>query len=87
VFTFLEFRQMEYDNYIIYSYCCELKIPGGGGGGMQKEIRHNSIPSYRPDKASGMVAFLFVDQALGTGGSHFVSIDCPPKFAAALMLS
>jgi hypothetical protein len=39
------------------------------------------------DKASGMMAFLVIDRALGTGGSHFVSIDCPPKFAAALILS
>jgi hypothetical protein len=34
-----------------------------------------------------MMAYLFIDPALGTGGSHFVSIDCPPKFAAAQMLS
>jgi hypothetical protein len=42
---------------------------------------------YRPDKGSGMMAYLVIDRALGTGDSHFVSVDCPPKFAAALMLS
>jgi hypothetical protein len=34
-----------------------------------------------------MIAHLLTDRALGTGGSHFVSIDLHPKFAAALMLS
>jgi hypothetical protein len=62
---------MEYDNYIIYSYSCELLIlePGGGAN------------------AGGMMACLLIDRALSTGGSHVVSINCPSKFAAALMLS
>jgi hypothetical protein len=34
-----------------------------------------------------MMACLVIDRALGVGGSHFVLTDCPPKFAAALMLS
>jgi hypothetical protein len=50
-----------------------------------KDWWHNSI-SYRSDMASGLVAYLVIDRALGTGGSHFVSIDCPSNFAAALML-
>jgi hypothetical protein len=58
-----------------------------GGGAIHKDWWHNSIPSYRPDKASGMMAYLIIDRALGTGGSYFVSIDWTSKFAAALMLS
>jgi hypothetical protein len=57
-----------------------------GGGAIHKDWWHNSIPSYRPDKASGMMAYLVIDRALVTGGSHFVSIDWTSKFAAALML-
>jgi hypothetical protein len=30
VFTFLELRQIEYDNHISYSTSCELVIFGGG---------------------------------------------------------
>jgi hypothetical protein len=33
-----------------------------------------------------MMAYLHIDRVLGTGGSHFLSIDCSSKFAAALML-
>jgi hypothetical protein len=42
---------------------------------------------YGQDKANGMMAYFVIDRALGTGGSRFVSIDCPSKFVAALMLS
>jgi hypothetical protein len=77
---------MEYDNYIIYSYSCELVILGGGRA-IHKDWWHSSVPSYRPDKASGVMAYLIIDRALGTDGSHLVSIDGPPKFAAALRLS
>jgi hypothetical protein len=38
-------------------------------------------------KAGDMIAQLFTNRALGTGGSHFVSIDLPANFAAAVMLS
>jgi hypothetical protein len=38
-------------------------------------------------KAGGMIAHSLTDRALGTGGSHFVSIDLPPNTAAAVMLS
>jgi hypothetical protein len=34
-----------------------------------------------------MIAYFFIDHALGTGGSRFVSIDLPPNFAAAVTLS
>jgi hypothetical protein len=38
-------------------------------------------------KAVGIIAYLLIDRALGTGGSHCVSVDLPPNFVAAVVLS
>jgi hypothetical protein len=38
-------------------------------------------------KTGGMIAYLLTESALGTGGSHFVSIDLPPNTDAAVTLS
>jgi hypothetical protein len=38
-------------------------------------------------KASGMIAHILTDGALGTGGSLSVSTDLPPNTEAAVMLS
>jgi hypothetical protein len=65
---------MEYDNYITYSY--------SWGGGEYIKAYH----LIDRTNASGMMAYLLINRALGTGGSHFVSLDCP-KYEAALMLS
>jgi hypothetical protein len=38
-------------------------------------------------RIGAIVAYLFTEIGLGTGGGHFESIDCPLKVEAALMLA
>jgi hypothetical protein len=45
------------------------------------------IACFLTDRAGGMIAYPLTERALGTGSSHFVSIEYLLGTAAAVMLS